>query len=221
MFLLIKKVNMKKTLYIFRHGQSEWNKLKKIQGSVDSPLTSLGVQQAKRIPAHLKDKNIGIIYSSHLKRAWKTGEVVAKELGIEIIENKDLREICGGAIEGKTIKEASEKFKEKYDVEWMSSDPEYDDMKFPNGESKRESRQRMVNTISKLSMESIHNIIGFASHSFTIRQLIIACGNENFRYLNNCEIVHLEFDTDKYNIETPHKAFSFIGRIRTDEDFNL
>jgi probable phosphoglycerate mutase len=206
---------MKKDLYIFRHGQTDWNKLKKIQGTIDIPLNRTGLEQAKNLLKYLKDKNIGVIYSSRLKRAWRTGNIVAKELGIEIIKNNYLHEVYWGDAQGKTVEEIRDEFGLEFDQRWQSYCPEDDYMKFPNGESKMEVRQRAVNTISKLSLESIYQTLGFSSHGFVLKQMIIACGSNNFRGLKNCEILHLEFNTNKYNEENPNEAFRFVERIKT------
>ena len=136
---------MKKNLYLFRHGQTEWNKLKKIQGTTDIPLTDLGIQQAMKLPNHLKDKNLGVIYSSHLQRAWKTGEIVAEKLEIDIIKNDHLHEVFCGDVQGKTAKEIQSEFGLEFDERWRGYDPKDDHMRFPNGESKVEARERMVN----------------------------------------------------------------------------
>jgi len=208
---------MKKQLYLFRHGESEWNKIKKIQGLQDIPLTSLGIEQAKRIPKYLKAKNLGIIYSSHLTRAFKTGEIVAKKLGIKIVKNKDLREDSSDILDGLFKTEAVKKFGDKYEIYWHNDDPKYDNIRFGKGESKIEARQRMLNIISKLSLESSCSTIGFSTHGFVLKQVLIACGERGCVDLKNCEIVHIEFDTNKYCKENLCRAFKFIERIRTDK----
>jgi len=209
---------MKKNLYLFRHGQSEFNKLNKMQGTAtDSPLTSLGIEQASKIPHYLKDKNLDIIYSSHLKRAWKTGSIVAKALGIEIIKNKYLYEVLCNSVDGVLKEDLKEKFGEEFFKKWEGCNPEDDDMRFPDGESKTEARQRILKAVGNISITSSDDIIGFASHGFVIKQIIIACYNKYPEGLKNCEILHLEFDTEKYNEKNPDEAFSFVKRIRTDK----
>jgi len=208
---------MKKNLYVFRHGQTEWNKLGKMQVTTDTSLTPLGIEQAKKIPEYLKDKNLGIIYGSHLKRAWKTGNIVAKELGVKIIKNEKLYEVFCGDVDGMTKRDLNKEFGENFVKRWKGLDPEDDNMKFPNGESKLESRRRITDIIGKLSSESTFDVIGFASHGFVIKQLILACSDCKPTMLENCEIVHFKFDMDKYNVENPQEAFSFVERIRTDK----
>jgi probable phosphoglycerate mutase len=207
---------MKKDLYLFRHGESEWNRLNKMQVTTDSPLTENGIEQAKRLPKYLRDKNLGIIYSSHLKRAWKTGSIVAQELGVEIIKKPNLFEIFCGDVDGLTRLELRDRFGSGFIDRWKGINPIDDYMRFPNGESKMEARSRILEAVSGLSYNSPFNTIGFASHGSVIRQIVIACGNKDADSFKNCEILHLEFNTNKYNEENLSEAFKFIERIRVD-----
>ena len=65
-------------LYLVRHGETEWNRLKKFQGQQDSDLTETGVEQAKKLGKYLKKENIVIdyLYSSPQKRAYETAELL-------------------------------------------------------------------------------------------------------------------------------------------------
>jgi 2,3-bisphosphoglycerate-dependent phosphoglycerate mutase len=206
---------MKKDLYLFRHGQTEWNKLKRVQGTIDIELSSVGIKQAKNLIQYLRDKNLDVIYSSHLKRAWKTGEIVAKELKIEIIKNNHLYEVCWGDAQGKTVGEIKEQFGEEFDNRWSESNPDDDFMRFPNGESKIEVRERVLSAIGEFSVNSSYNSIGISTHGFVLKQMLIVCGNQNFHGLTNCEIVHIELETDMYK-QNPYKSFKFIDRIKTN-----
>jgi len=95
----------KKYLYLFRHGETNWNKLGIIQGISDIPLNFTGIEQAKQLGQFFLNKKLDIIYSSHLKRAKQTGDIIAKKLNIKIIKAKDLREVSFGKAEGKKIDE--------------------------------------------------------------------------------------------------------------------
>lgn len=58
-------------LYVIRHGQTEWNVLKKMQGSLNIPLNERGMKQAQEIKSNLEDINFDIIFCSPLIRAKK------------------------------------------------------------------------------------------------------------------------------------------------------
>lgn len=95
-------------IYLIRHGQTEFNREGRMQGRLDSPLTELGVEQARRMGGHLRarldDPALWSIISSPLGRARRTAEIVRETLGLDCaIEFDDrLAEIHVGAWEGLT-----------------------------------------------------------------------------------------------------------------------
>ena len=88
-----------------RHGQTDWNVLKKIQGLTDIELNETGKMQAEEARKELLNDNIDLILTSPLKRAKKTAEIIAEGRDIQIIVEEDLRERAFGKFEGKTAKE--------------------------------------------------------------------------------------------------------------------
>ena len=89
---------MKRNFYFFRHGQTNENEAGAREGNrVESFLTDAGIRQAKRLAEYLSDKNLDVIYSSPLKRAVHTAEIVAeRHPGIKIITDDDLIEAAFG-----------------------------------------------------------------------------------------------------------------------------
>lgn len=93
-------------IFIVRHGQDANNANHILGGRDDQSLTDLGREQAKAAAQKLKNKQIDIIYSSPLKRAYETAQIIAKILGIEKIEiSDDLMEREMGALTGKPLTE--------------------------------------------------------------------------------------------------------------------
>lgn len=88
-----------------RHGQSEYNLLKIYSGSIDTPLTELGKQQAKQTGELLRDKNITYIISSNLSRAYDTAltikSVIDPDNTIELESTPLLHEVNFGDVQGK------------------------------------------------------------------------------------------------------------------------
>lgn len=87
-------------LYVVRHGQTEWNIMKKMQGSVDIPLNEKGIEQAYITKKNLENISIDIIFCSPLKRAMQTAEVINQDRNLEIIYDERLRERNYGEFEG-------------------------------------------------------------------------------------------------------------------------
>lgn len=80
------------SIYLARHGQSEWNLDHILMGHHDSPLTNQGKNEALALAISLKSKNISIIFSSDLGRAFTTANIVASELHSQVLLFKGLRE---------------------------------------------------------------------------------------------------------------------------------
>ena len=89
-------------IYIVRHGQTDWNKLGKIQGHTDIELNDLGEKQALSIKEKLKDVKFDKVFSSPLKRAFKTAQIIYDG---EIVSDNRLKERYNGELEGKTKSE--------------------------------------------------------------------------------------------------------------------
>ena len=87
-------------IYVVRHGQTEWNVLKKMQGSADIPLNEKGIEQARQTKQNLENTNIDIIFSSPLIRAKQTAEIINEERHLNIIFDDRLRERNYGEFEG-------------------------------------------------------------------------------------------------------------------------
>ena len=97
-------------LYVVRHGQSEWNALRKVCGATDAPLTELGRQQAAETAALVaemtKNEPLDLIIASPLSRALDTGRAIQRACGdVPLIIDDRIREINFGDNEGRSIKD--------------------------------------------------------------------------------------------------------------------
>ena len=86
-------------LYLIRHGETTYNRDGLIQGWVDSQLTAKGQHQAEQVAIALLDKNIEVIFSSDLSRAYNTAKIISHKLNIPILQNWLLRERSLGKLE--------------------------------------------------------------------------------------------------------------------------
>lgn len=87
-------------ILLTRHGQTEWNLLKKVQGKVNIELNETGIQQAKMTRDSLKEEKIDLILCSPLKRAIQTAEIINQERNIRMIIDERLSERDFGEFEG-------------------------------------------------------------------------------------------------------------------------
>lgn len=97
-------------LFITRHGQTVWNKEGRLQGKLDSPLTSLGKKQARWLGERLNDEHIDIIYSSSSPRALSTAKLIRGERNIDIITNDNLKEMGFGSWQGQLKSDIDKKW---------------------------------------------------------------------------------------------------------------
>lgn len=105
-------------LYIIRHGQTDWNIEKKIQGRQDIPLNERGRYQADCLSKAMKNRPVTAVFSSPQIRAMETAEAVAASSGAPVIPVKNLMEINYGSWEGKTEEELLKEDRTLYEAWW-------------------------------------------------------------------------------------------------------
>lgn len=91
-------------IYIVRHGQTDWNLEGRYQGRIDIELNETGKVQAEEIYNKLKNIKFDKVFSSPLKRAYETAQIISSE---NIIKDERLIERCNGQLEGKLKKECT------------------------------------------------------------------------------------------------------------------
>ena len=101
-------------LILIRHGETDWNVEKRLQGFHDILLNAKGEQQARALGVRLKDEPIDAIYSSDLQRAYLTAQAIAEVRGMPIQAEQGLRERCFGAFEGFLHPELAERYPDDY-----------------------------------------------------------------------------------------------------------
>lgn len=91
-----------------RHGETEWNRIRRLQGHTDIPLNATGIAQASRLAAALAGEAITAIHSSDLSRASRTAGPIAAALQLPVTRNALLRERNYGVLEGQMYAEIVE-----------------------------------------------------------------------------------------------------------------
>jgi probable phosphoglycerate mutase len=86
------------TLLIARHGETEWNREERYQGHADPPLNKTGRAQAEKLGNDLAGEPVDAIYSSDLRRASETADIVGARLGLPVEQDSGLREIDVGSL---------------------------------------------------------------------------------------------------------------------------
>ena len=111
-------------LILIRHGETPWNRIARIQGHTDIPLSPLGLSQAERVAEALADEPLAAIYSSDLIRARQTAEALARVQGLPVRFDAGLRERAFGRFEGLTWEEISKGYPEDA-MRWRRREPDF------------------------------------------------------------------------------------------------
>ncbi|SAL44341.1 phosphoglycerate mutase [Caballeronia terrestris] len=138
-------------ILFIRHGETDWNRIKRIQGHIDIPLNATGLTQAAQLAAHFEREaeaggRLDAVYSSDLQRAQQTARPFADALGLPLQLSEGLRERWYGAFQGHDSDEINNKFPEEY-VEWQTRDPGFAP---PGGESQRVFYHRVLHAVEPI-----------------------------------------------------------------------
>ena len=163
-------------LSLLRHGQSVWNLENRFTGLTDIDLSPLGIIEAKNAGTILKKLTIDLIFTSMLKRAIHTTEIVANELGkeIQIIKNSALNERDYGDLQGLNKADTITKYGEEQVQLWRRSFK----TKPPNGESLEDTYNRVIPYYKeKIQPELKTKNILIIAHGNSLRALIMYLEN--------------------------------------------
>ncbi len=151
-------------LLLVRHGETEGNNKGVFLGLIDEDLNQNGILQAEKIALRLKDVSIDAIFSSDLKRAMETAEIINKYHHLNIIPKKELRERNFGIFNGKP--------KEKLFDAVKRSKMEFHEYKPKNGESCLEVQKRIVNFFKKIVKRYSNKTVLIVTHGAVIVELL-------------------------------------------------
>lgn len=153
----------KKTLYLLRHAQSEYNKLGIIQGDVDTPLSKEGRDEVKKMAHVFESFELRQIVHSPLARATQTAELINEVLKLPISGKENLKEMDFGKWSANQKIEYWDQFRRKF---YEFGDPP------PDGESKNELFKRVETAVHEICMEFDEDPILIAAHGMVNRILM-------------------------------------------------
>ncbi len=146
---------MEKEFIFLRHGETEWNKLSRYQGSLNIGLNERGREQARQAASLLETREIDLIVSSDLDRAHDTARVVGERMGLEVQLRQNLREMDFGIWEGKDYPAIQEETPEAYQ-KWLD-DPVNNPP--PEGESLVDFKERVVGVCQEILEEEEETVL--------------------------------------------------------------
>ncbi|MGN9865862.1 histidine phosphatase family protein [Bacillus swezeyi] len=174
------------TLYIARHGQTEWNIEKRMQGWENSDLTALGLANAKALGEKLKDVQFQAAYVSTSGRAVDSARAILKGRTISFVQNDIFKEIGLGSWEGKTYDEIKQ-----HDPAMLEAYFQTPEQYMPNGgESFQDFERRVRQALALILQKHEEGNVLLVSHSVFILMLLNIVKKRPIRELWNSSYVH-------------------------------
>ncbi len=191
-------------LLLIRHGQSIANLELTFVGHKDADLTETGLKQAQKTAEFVKSKyKVDKVYASDLKRAFKTGKAVADIFDVEILPDKNLREIYAGDWEGNKFNDLAVMFEEEYKV-WLT---DIGNAHPDNGESVKELGERIYTELTQIAKDNDNKTVVVATHATPVRvmQSLVQTGGlnemKNIPWVSNASVTELIYNDGAWHFE--------------------
>jgi probable phosphoglycerate mutase len=180
---------------LIRHGETEWNQQRRMQGQQDSPLTPLGLQQARQVARRLRDVPHAALYSSDLGRAHQTARCIADQTRHENVSDRGLRERCFGIFEGLTNAEIEVRHPDLY-PHFASRDPHF---AMPGGESAAQFHERCLGTLRSIAERHAGDTVVVVSHGLVLDALYRAASGMPLQQARGFPLLNCSISTFRYS----------------------
>ncbi len=194
---------MKTTIYLTRHGQTQWNLEKRLQGRENSPLTKEGVSRAEELAKRIEGLEIDAIYTSPIERAKKTAEIIRGKQQMPLIEVDGLMEMSFGAYEGELIETLKSTDSNWNIEEIMKGNTE---MCAPGGEDLTSLRARVGTAMQTIIQENRGKKVLIVAHGMTLKALMyyFKDNETSGMVMGQVTLTKIEVD-EKDNVEVIYK----------------
>ena len=157
-------------LILVRHGETEWNKQRRIQGCrSDTRLSPKGLEEADRLATVLRKERIDAIYSSPMKRAAETAQIIADACKMKVELFHELREIDAGALDGLFERELTG----TYEAAWKGLRGGNPSTPLPGGESLQDLQKRTSWAVDRMLEKHVDGTVVVVAH--LLANLVIVC----------------------------------------------
>jgi broad specificity phosphatase PhoE len=174
------------TILLARHGETDWNRDGRFQGWADPPLNETGRAQARALGGQLADVPFDAVFSSDLRRAHETAQIVAEPHGVPVVADEGLREIDVGSWSGLTRTEIEERFP---------------DAEHHNGETREEHLARVLATVERIASAHPGERILIVSHGGSLRTLRRHAIGDPVHPIENCGVYELRFRDGAFSVD--------------------
>jgi probable phosphoglycerate mutase len=155
-------------IWLARHGETDANAEGRVQGTIDPPLNERGREQSRALAREAASLGLRALYTSQLRRARETAEIVGTELGLEPRVDPRFAESWRGEWEGRLIADIKEEDPEG----WAGSLAVNSGFRFPGGESLEEHGARVEAGLADVARGALPALV--ICHGGTIRRVLAA-----------------------------------------------
>lgn len=179
------------TIYLIRHGQTDWNKKKLFRGRADVPLNDHGRKEAMALSRHLKHVRPAACYSSSLSRARETAEIVVRPHSLDVEPDKGFIDVDYGKWQGMSDAKVGKEFAETY-KRWHERPHR---VRFPGGESLMAVRKRALASLDRIRRKHPDSDVFVVAHRVVTKVVLCAAFG-----LGNVAFWKIRQDNCAYNI---------------------
>jgi 2,3-bisphosphoglycerate-dependent phosphoglycerate mutase len=207
---------MNTELYVIRHGQTIWNQQRRLQGQMDSPLTSEGLKQAENLAERLQHLKIDALYASDLGRTMLTARIISAKLnGQQIYPDIRLRERNFGIFHGLNWEEIMKRFPEEGSKEKETNS----NYIIPGGESRKQVLERCILFMQDIAIKHEGGRILAITHGGIVSSIVryvlnIPLDTPRRFYLPNAALNVFDYNGSEWFLKT-------LGEISFHEDEDL
>ncbi|MDR3349069.1 MAG: alpha-ribazole phosphatase [Acidaminococcales bacterium] len=159
-----------RNIYLIRHGETNWNSARRLQGATDVELSEKGLRQAQKLAQRLAGNKFAAIYASDLKRAAVTAGLIAEKHNLAVVLEPLFREMAFGEWEGLDI----DAINEKWPGQLKNLFENTNGFKIPGGEGFDNLRRRVATAFQALADRHAdpEENIAVVAHGGTIRAIL-------------------------------------------------
>lgn len=200
------------TIILARHGETEWNAEEIFRGRIDVDLNETGIGEAELLAEHLSYMAIAAVYSSPLKRALQTAEMIARHHDVKVEVSPQLIDLDYGEWQGLSHETVRDRYGQLYH-EWLNS-PQL--VKMPAGESLDDVRRRAISLVEDITAKAEGTVV-LVSHRVVHKVLICALLALDISHFWNIRIDTagisvFAYEDDRF-VLTRHNDTSFLKPI--------
>ena len=199
-------------IILVRHGETDWNVAEVFRGRIDIALNETGLKQAELLAEYLRDLRIAAIYSSPLKRALKTAQMMADHHNLDVEITPGLIDFDYGEWQGLSHEVVKDRYEELY-AEWVKNPHQ---VKMPAGENLNDVRRRVTSVVDSV-VARYEGTVVLVAHRVVNKVLIcVLLGLDNSHFWNirqdACGITTFTYENERF-ILTKHNDISFLRPI--------